>query len=228
MSLTLSDATTEVRDLLNEAAAVFWSDAQIQKWIKEGVRIFSSKTLMVEDTQLLTPETGKLSYSVLDETWIGTVLEIYSVLYAVPAALRVAGKSRWKGLIKIHPRQVGNLATQVTGAPKYYCLHDRQIYVFPETSATIAGELDTRLYCLFAMETDDITAMTDEYQHLPIIYATAKAKQKDMKFGEAGALLSQFFQEVAFERNDKHAREVDSLDKFKIPARGGGNQSAGG
>lgn len=221
MSLTLSDATTEVRDLLNEATAVFWSDAQIQKWIKEGVRIFSSKTLMVEDTQDLDPLVAdQLVYSSGDETWIGDVMEIYSALY-------YDGTSRWKGLIKVHPRQLGNLALSTAGPTKYYALHDRKIYLWPVPNATIVAA-GAKITFLFSMESDDITAMTDEYQHLPIIYAAAKAKQKDMKFAEAAALLSQFFQEIAFERNDKHSREVDSLDKFKIPARGGGNQSAGG
>ena len=51
MSLTLAQSITEVRDILNEASAVFWTDSQITKWIQEGTRIFSSKTLLVEDTQ---------------------------------------------------------------------------------------------------------------------------------------------------------------------------------
>jgi hypothetical protein len=221
MALTLADATTEVRDLLNEATAVFWSDAQIQKWLKEGVRLFSSKTLMVEDTQDIDPlVASQLSYSSSDETWIGDIIEPYAAIY-------YDGTSRYKGLIKVHPRQIGNLALGTAGPPKYYTMHDRKIYIFPLTSATEVAA-GAKITFLYAMETDDITAITDEYQHLPIIYAAAKAKQRDMKFAEATALMSQFFQEVAFERADKHAREVDSLDKFKIPGRGGGNESARG
>jgi hypothetical protein len=221
MALTLSDATTEVRDLLNEATAAFWTDAQIQKWIKEGTRIFSSKTLMVEDTQDLDPLiANQLSYSSSDETWIGDIIEPYAAIYN-------DSSNTYKGLIKVHPRQLGNLATRTSGPTKYYALHDRKIYLWPLPNATVVTG-GAKITFLFAKETDDFTAVTDEYQHLPIIYACAKAKQKDMKFGEATALLSQFYQEVAFERSDKHAREVDSLDKFKIPPTGGGNESARG
>lgn len=221
MSLLLSDAITEVRDNLNEATAVFWSDAQLTKWIQEGVKTFSSKTLMVEDTQDLDPLIAdQLYYDSTDEPWIGDLMEIYSALFW-------DGTSRWKGLIKVHPRQLGNLATQTSGPTKYYCLHDRKIYIWPLPNATVVAA-GAKIQFLFSMVTDDITQMTDEYQHLPIIYATAKAKQRDQKFGEAAALLSQFMQEIAFERNDKHAREVDSLDKFKIPARGGGSEATRG
>lgn len=221
MALTLADAITEVRDSLNEATAVYWSDAQITKWIKEGTRIFSSKTLMVEDTQDIDPlVANQLSYSSSDESWLADVLEIYTAVYN-------DGSTNYKGLIKIHPRQLGNLATKTSGPTKYYCMHDRKVYLWPLPSATVIAA-GAKITFLYAKETDDITAVTDEYQHLPIIYAVAKCKQKDQKGSEAGQLLSQFFQEIAFERSDKHAREVDSLDKFKIPAKGGGNESARG
>jgi hypothetical protein len=225
MALTLNQATTEVRDVLNESTAVFWTDAQIQKWIQEGTRIFSSKTLMVEDTQDIDPLiAGQLSYSSSDETWIGNIIEPYAAIYndggAGVAALN-------KGLIKIHPRQIGNLALKTVGAPKYYCMHDRKIYIFPMTSAAIVAA-GAKITFLFATETDDITALTDEYQHLPILYAVAMCKRKDQKFAEANALLGQFWQEISFERADKHARETDSLDKFKIPGTGGGAESARG
>jgi hypothetical protein len=220
MSLTLAQSITEVRDILNEATPAFWTDSQITKWIQEGSRIFSSKTLLVEDTQVLDPPiANKLVYTATEETWIGDVLEIYAAIYD-------DGSQNYKGLIKVHPRQIGNVATTTAGPPKYYCLHDRSIYIWPLPSAAVIT--NGQISFLIAKETDDITAITDEFQHLPIIYAVAKCKQKDQKFAEASSFLAQFYQELQFERQDKHAREVDSLDKFKIPAKGGGSESADG
>jgi hypothetical protein len=221
MSLTLDNAVTECRDLLNEIQPVFWTDAQLERWIAEGVRSFSSKTLMVEDTQDLDPLiANQISYDSTDESWIGTMIEPYAALY-------YDGSSRTKGLIKVHPRQIGNLALITAGPTKFYTMHDRMLYLLPAPNATVIAA-GAKITMLFSMITDDITLLTDEYQHLPIIYAVAKAKQKDQKFAEASNLMSQFFQEVGFERNDKHAREVDSLDKFKIPSKGGGPESARG
>ena len=219
MSLTLSTAITEIRSNLNETTAVFFTDAEITTWIQEGTIVFSSKTLMVEETSDITLVAGQLKYSSINEAFIGNMIEPYAAIY-------FDGTSTYKGLIKIHPRQIGNVALATAGPPKYYTMHDRMVYVFPMTSAAVVAAGGV-ISVLHAKVSNDITAITDEYQHLPIIYATAKAKQKDQKFQEAGVLLSQFYQEVAYERNDKHSREVDSLDKFKIPTKGGGNESNG-
>jgi hypothetical protein len=213
MALSLANAITEVRDALNEATASTWSDAQITKWIQEGSRIFSSKTLLVEADDTITLVANQLSYVSSDEAWIGDCLEPYSAYYDDQS-------NNYKGLIKVHPRQLGNLALKESGPPKYFCLHNRRIYIWPLTTAAIVTAGGT-VEVLYAAETDDITAIGDEYQHLPIIYAAAKCKQRDEKYGDASSLLGQFYNEINFERADKHEREADSLDKFKIPMRGG-------
>lgn len=220
MSLSLANAITEVRDSLNEAVAVLWSDAQITKWLQEGSRIFSSKTLMVEADDSITLVANQLLYTSSDHAWIGDCIEPYSAYYD-------DASNKYKGLIKIHPRQMGNLALSTSGTPKYYCIHNRSIYVWPLTTAAIVTAGGT-IMVLYAKETDDITEVSDEYQHLPIIYAVAKCKQRDEKFGEASGLLTQFYSEVNFERADKHARETDSLDNFRIKSQGGGTESARG
>lgn len=208
MSLSLANAITEVRYVLNESTAAFWSDAEITAWIKEGTRIFASKSLLVENTNIVDPMIVSTPYyDSADESFLGSVMEIYSVIY-------FDGTSTYKGLIKIHPKQIGNVALSTAGPPKYYCLFNRNLYIFPLASAAVAAA--GTLEILGSIETDDITIIQDEYQHLPIIYAIAKAKQKDEKFGDAATLLSQFFQEISFERQDKHSREVDLLEDFRI------------
>jgi ABC-type glycerol-3-phosphate transport system substrate-binding protein len=221
MAHTLASSIVEVRNILNEKNAVFWGDTEISDWIKEGTRIFSSKTLMVEDTDGLDPLIeAQLMYSASDETWISDIIEPYAAVY-------FNGTNRYKGLIKIHPRMIGNLALGTAGPPKYYCMHDRNIYVFPLTSAAVVAA-GASIAFLYSKETEDIEDITDEYYHLPIVYAAAKAKQKDQKYAEANSLFAQFYQEVNFERQDKHAREVDSLDKFKVPIQGGGSEGSKG
>lgn len=208
MSLSLANAITEVRYVLNEPTAAFWSDAEITAWIKEGTRVFASKSLLVENTNIVDPMIVSTPYyDSADESFLGSVMEIYSVIY-------FDGTSTYKGLIKIHPKQIGNVALSTAGPPKYYCLFNRNLYIFPLASAAVAAAGTLEILC--SIETDDITIIQDEYQHLPIIYAIAKAKQKDEKFGDAATLLSQFFQEISFERQDKHNREVDLLEDFRI------------
>jgi len=199
----------------------FWSDDEITSWLQEGTRVFSSKSLLVESIGTISPMILTTPYyDSGDETFLGTALEIYAVIYNTT--------TYYKGLVKIHPRQIGNLAKQTPSTtsqpPKYYCLFNRQLYIFPLAGAAevSAGTLDI----LYAAETDNITDLADEYQHLPITYATAKALQKDQKFGQAGVLMQQFYQEISFERSDKHEREVDTIDDFKIKATAGAQQNA--
>jgi hypothetical protein len=213
MALTLANATTEARDHLNEASAVFWSDAQLQRWIQEGTRIVSSKALAVEADDSITLVANQLLYTSSDHSWIGDCMEPYAAYYD-------DGSNTYKGLIKVHPRELGNVATFTAGDPKYYCLHNRSIYIWPLTTAAIVTAGGT-VMVLYGKETDDITELKDEFQHMPITYAVAKAKMRDRAYSEAGVLMSQFFQELNFERGDKHQREEDSLDMFKIKGRGG-------
>lgn len=219
MAITLATAITDVRSILNEATAAFWTDAEITVWIQEGTRIISSKTLMVEDDQTIDPlKANQLSYTSSDEPWIADMIEPYAAIYD-------NGSNKYKGLIKIHPRQVGNVATFTAGDPKYYALHNRQLFVWPLASTAVADAGSIRV--LFAKETDDITALTDEYQHLAVQYAAGRAKQKDQKFAEATSLFQQFYNDINFERADKHVREVDSVSDFRIKKQGGGRGAQG-
>ena len=212
MALSLANAIEEVRYILNEPTQVFWSDTEITAWIKEGVRDFSSKALMYENVGTITLATGKLYYTSVDAAFLADMIEPYSCLYY--------DGSSYKGIIKIHPRMVGNEATNTTGEPKYYAVHGRNFFVWPATSDAVVAAGGT-LTVLYAKETDDITVLKDEFQHLPMLYAAAKAKMKDQKFAEATSLMTMYLNFVAFERQDKHAREEDTLDMFKVKPRGG-------
>jgi hypothetical protein len=212
MALTLAQVTTEVRDHLNEATAVFWSDAQLQKWIQEGTRIVSGKAMSVEADDSITLVANQLLYTSSDESWIADCVEPYAAYYDDQSNV-------YKGLIKIHVREIGNVATFTSGDPKYYCMHNRSIYIFPLTTAAIVTAGGT-VMVLYGKETDDVTELKDEHQHLPILYAVAKARMRDRAYSESTSLLSLFYQELNFERSDKHDREVDDLESFKIQKGG--------
>jgi hypothetical protein len=220
MSITLSEAITEVRSILNEASPAFWTDAEITSWIKEGVRITASKTLMAETEDTIDPLVAdQLAYSSTDEIWIADIIEPYAAIYN-------DASNGYKGLIKIHPRQIGNVATFTSGPPKYYAIHNRLLYFWPLTSSVEVAAGAT-IQMLYATETDDITVLKDEFQNLPVDWAAARAKQKDQKFAEANSLFGQFYNGVNFEREDKHVRETDSVESFRVPKRGGGQGAKG-
>jgi hypothetical protein len=214
MSLSLADGITQVRGFLNEATAAFWTDAEITYWIQEGVSDFSSKTLMIEADDDITLSASQLSYSSADAAFLATIIEPYAVIYNNTAG------ATFTGLMKVHPRKLGNLLKATPGKPAYYALHNRKLYIWPLASAAevVAGATVTVLY---SKVTNDITEIEDEYQHIPLLYAKAMAKMKDQKFQEAQSLMSQYVMMANFERADKHGREEDTYDMFKLKSGGG-------
>lgn len=214
MSLTETDAITQIRGFLNEATAVYWTDAELLYWLREGVRDFSSKTLMIEGDGEITLVASQLSYDASDAAFIATVIEPYAAIYTNTAG------ATYTGLMKMHPRKIGNLLKGAPGKPAYYALHNRKIYVWPLANATEVAA-GAKIVLLYAQVTEDIADIEDEYQHIPILYAKAMAKMKDQKFQEASVLLNTYMSMASFERTDKHGREEDTLDMFKVNSRGG-------
>lgn len=209
MSYTTETAVTQVRSILNEATAVFWTDDELQNWLAEGTLLFSTISLCVEADDELTLVANQLRYDSGDESFIANVVELYGAYYNDQS-------NNFAGMIAAHPRMLGHLDTFTAGDPKYIMLHNHNIYIWPLTTAAIVTAGGT-VQVLYSKATNDIEDLPDEFQLYPIIYAEAKAKQKDRREAEASALFSQFFSMANFERADKHARETDSFDKFLIP-----------
>jgi hypothetical protein len=211
MALTLANAITQVRGILNEETAAFWTDAEITYWLQEGTRELATKALVVEADDDIDPlVANQLQYTASDETWIANCLEPYALIYN-------DGSYGYRSLIKITPHNLGHVATFTSGPPKYYCFFNRTFYLWPVASSNEAGV--ATITALYAKETDDITELNDEYQQLPILWAAARVKQKDQKGAEANGFFSMFYNSAAFERRDKVIREQDGVTDFAIPGR---------
>ena len=205
MTLSLSQAVADVRQSLNEPNAVFWKDSEIEDWIKEGVRLVASKTRSIEADDDLTLVTNQLTYTSVDELWIEDCLAAYAGIYD-------DGANKYKGLIFSSPKQLGNVQTFTSGAPKYYAFHNRTFYIWPLPTSTENGNTISMLY---SKESEDITDLSDEFQHLPIIWGLAKAYEKDRLFAQAGALKTNFFSDIQFERQDKMTRPAEGARAVK-------------
>jgi hypothetical protein len=203
MSLTLIKGIADVRQMLNEPTAVFWTDLEIEDWIKEGTRIVVSKTHGVEADDNLALVANQLTYTSVDEAWVADCMWVYTAIYN-------NGSNKYKGLQFVHPKQIGNLLTFTSGDPKYFSFHNRTFYIWPLPTSTIAGN---NILMLYAKETEDFTALPDEFQHLPIMWARAMAYEKDLRHAQAAGIKQNFYSEMQFERNDKTTRPGE-------PARG--------
>lgn len=108
MAITLLQARTEVRALLNESAPAFWTNAQINSWVNQGcMDVAREAQVLWQEVQLavspltqeynfpsdflnahraeFSPTNSSQTYS-LEFRPINTMDEIWGILHALPAA----------------------------------------------------------------------------------------------------------------------------------------------
>lgn len=205
MAYTLNESVTEVRSLINESSASFWSDTEIQNWIKEASIDISTKLLSAESEDTVTLVSTQWIYSSTDEAWLANLLKAKGCYYSASA-------SDIKGMQRIDIQKVGHI--QVTsGSPRYFFENNRKFYIWPIPGATQATKTIT---VLNAYETNDVTALRDEHQPLTFLYAAAKAKAKDRMFQESALYMAQYLNSINFERQDKYDLGVDPTSTFDL------------
>lgn len=207
MSYTLAQATTKVRELINEETTSFWTDSEIQGWIQEGVLDLSTKALCVTTIGTITLATNQYNYTSSDESWIADCLKPKNVWYV--------GTNSIKGLQLIEPHMFGHWDTR-ENRPKYYFYDStsRVFYIGPTPDSDYNGE---SLSIIYSYETDDITVINDEHQPLIWLYAASRAKIKERLYQEAILLWQQYITGVNFERQDKYNLGIQPTNDFQVP-----------
>lgn len=208
-----AEALTQVRALIGEASAGFWTDEELNNWVIEGSVDISVKTLCFEHRNSITLVASQLEYtdfiSAPTTAGIAQAIKIYSCIYDDESNV-------YRGLQKIHPRQINHLS-QNTAGPSYYYYHFAgSIGIWPLPTATEAALTDPILvYC--SLVADAITDLPDHYQQFAIIYAAAMAKFKERKNAEAMSLYAKYINSMNFHRADIYERGVDAKSDFQTP-----------
>ena len=207
MAFTAADILEKVRDVLNEAVAAFWSDAELERYIAEGTLDVSVKTGCVETHGAITLGPNTLAYPIpatfTDPPLVGilSLVKIHAVLY------------NGQALAKIHPRMLAQVHdTTVDDTPLHWAHFGTQIYIAP-TGPNTAG--DVLLLC--SVSTDDVIDLPDAWQLLPVLYAASRAKVREGTFDEALVLYSEYLNSLTFQRNDVLERGVTSRAELTVP-----------
>lgn len=213
---SLALAIAEVRALLNEPTASFWTDAEITSWIKESAVQISSISLCVEAMDTITLATATMVYASLDTSSsdVPEILRVFAAMYDDGAS-----PEEYTGLQKIHPRQLKHLANMEDGPPQYYWHFAENIGFYPMPTS---DENSKNVHIYYSKVTDDITALPDVFQPLAILYATGKAFMKDKKFTVANQYMSAYINQLNFLRQDwfeAEKQQIDSKDMQKTPDR---------
>jgi len=184
---TLGNLRTRVRDIINESTAVFWTDADLNGAINDGVREIAEIARAIQniDSATTTASTRTVSFTG----------------YTVANALYKPSSGTQLSLIEIDPLKDGNYPTNGT-TPQFFWNANANIGIEPLPDAT---------YNLDLYVVDEPTDLTVDSQ-IPVIhpafrplivpYACARAFQKEMNYGPAIQLKAIFNNEIVFQAQD--------------------------
>ena len=206
MAFTETQAITQVRYLLNEPTAKFWTDTEIQGWIQQAALDISCKTLCTTAEGTITLVQGQLKYTSTDEAWIANNIKIEAMWYNLGTSAR--------GLQRTSAHRFGHLQIGGSKSPRYWYEDGKRVYLWPVPTASDAG---VDLTCVYSKLTFDITELREEYQQLTFLYAASMAKAKDRKFEEAALYQQMYLNALNFERQDKYDLGSMPTDGFKQP-----------
>lgn len=208
MAFTLATAVTEVRAILNEADSDFWSDGQLENWIKQGCLDWCEKSLLLIKEDTIALVTAQSQYTASTNSYIDDAIYTLHAEHANKAMQRVSYEQL---------RGNNQLILSATSAPKLY--YDQYhattftVYLYPAPIATFNTDLVT---VLFAMRTDDITELPYEYQQNIFLYAISKAKSRERQWQEAALTWQQYINNINFARRESLEEDQMTLDKFRI------------
>ena len=211
---TAAEALGQVRSLLNEPTASYWTDNELNKWVQEATVDISSKTLCVEKKDTIALATNTMDYTALETLGEGAIADIVKV----HAVIYNNDSTTYKGLIKIHPRAIAHLPESTSGVPNYYYHFAGSIGFFPIPSSDENGHSPI-VYCSISDET--ITNLPYYYQLAAIHYAVSMARKKQRMEAEAMQFYMMYMNSMQFHRQDLYDRGLDSKDMFQIPDRVG-------
>lgn len=209
LDLDETEIKQQVRTLLNETTAAYWTDEEITNWIKEAVIDITTKTMCYEQITQITLVTNTMTYTEPTDC-----IKVYAAIYDIA--------STNLGLMKIHPREVAHRLESDNGPPNSFFHFAEKIGVYPLPSSAENGK---KVDVYHSIVVSTIANLPKAYQRFCIPFVVAMAKFKERKNAEAHQFYMAYLHSLSFHRADLYERGADSLDMFKMPdTNAGGGQ----
>lgn len=189
------DSVTEVRSLINETTASFWTDAQIQNWLDQGVRDVATRGLAIQDSDTFLLVTGQYEYTDLvtdGAAGVSDIVKVWGCIYQNP-------DDEYIGLKRINPSQVADLPHMKAGPPVYYYHFANKIGIFPLPASGQNGDT-VKVYFsrkpTGATNALRIAELPTEYKTLIYWFAAALAYKKEHRYAESDKFYQMYLQEL--------------------------------
>jgi len=184
---TSTTAITQVRALLNESSASFWSDTELGNWIKEATEAISARALCIQDTDTFLLVTSQYEYTDLVTNGADGVTDIVKVW----GAIYLNPDGEYIGLKRVEPFQISDLPHMKAGPPIYYYHFDDKIGIFPLPTSAENGD-SVKVY--FSKQSQTIGDLPNEYQPLTFWYAAAMAYKKEHRYAESDKFYTMYME----------------------------------
>lgn len=221
---TPAQMTAEVRTLLGEPTARFFTDAEIQLWLDRAARHVSAIGLCVPISETVTTTlggaVGNTTFGTFSYALTTKFVKIHSVMFNATTALE-----------RLDIRNFGHGAAGASAtnqSPQWYFVHGDRIYLWPPAMGTSVGA-NVIVYgwrTAFAFENDTGGSpkqyeVPDVLQPIMIEFIMACARSKEGKHGLVSYHMRKFLSKMNIYRRDYHDTSlvVDSSDRFMIPDR---------
>jgi hypothetical protein len=212
--LNATTALQEVRVLLNEATANFWTDEEINNWVISGAMDVSRKTLCLLKQDTVALATDTLLYTAMDTAGAGGVAKIVHV-YACYYGESDGSTDFW-GLRRIDPIALGHLPENATGPPRHFFHANANLGFHPLPSTDENTKKVQVIYSGYAAGIGDLPA---HLQDFVLQFAFAKAMKKLGRMAKANVILNEYHVGLMASRADLYAPLPDGIDKQQVPVR---------
>jgi len=192
---TSTTARTQVRAIIGEATASFWSDTEIDNWIKEAVEDISARSGGFQVSDTITLVTAQYEYTTTTgSVAVADIVKVLGMVYVVTTDITGDTNQRFIGLIPIDPSMIHVLPLTENGPPKYYYHSGENIGILPPPTATENAQL-IRIY--FTKTSQTIADLPNQYQSLTFWYAASMAYKKEHRYAESKELYGMYLQKLS-------------------------------
>lgn len=203
---TSTTARTQVRSLLGEATASFWSDTELDNWIKEAVEDISKRALCIQDTDTFLLVTSQYEYTDLvtnGADGVADIVKVWGAIYLNP-------DGEYIGLKRIHPMQLSTLDSMIPGVPQFYYHFDDKIGVFPLPTS---GENGDSVKVYFSKQSQSIGDLPNEFMPLTFWYAASMAFKKEHRFAEADKFYTMYLESLKALKQELYNTPIEETPK---------------
>jgi len=194
-----TDSENAVRYIIDEAAASFWTSAQIQEWLDQAIYDIASRTLCLQTSDTITLATSTYEYSTTaGSVSVANIMKILGAFYLNP-------DDEYIGLERIDPSDISKLAHMKAGPPKYYYQYASKIGILPLPTSGQNGD-SVRIYFarlpLQSTLATRIAELPTQYHNAMYYYAAEMAYRKEHRVAEANAMRTLYENEIKTLRGD--------------------------